>query len=322
MDAVDKKDLRILQELDLDARQSTSIIAKKAGVSQEVATYRIKQLEKRGLIQGYYGLLNVYAFGYQLYRIYVSLQRMPEEKKNEFFEYLKGIKQVGQIALTGGKYDIIIGIIEKTNARFQLLVDDIMNKYGVFIALKDISIITELRQYTRKFISLPEKEQVVKEWRFLPTGKLPEVDEVDMKILSHLAEHGRSMSTEIERATGISRKVVANRIKRLSQEKTFLGARVLLKRGLFGRTFFRILIRLQSTDENKLRKMLSYLQMHQAVVHALKCIGSWEWEVEIAIEDIEKCYAFVSELKDKHDIVREVTVVPLFLDLKYQFSIT
>ncbi|MFH1072058.1 MAG: Lrp/AsnC family transcriptional regulator [Nanoarchaeota archaeon] len=318
---LDKKDSRILHELDLDAQLPLNRLAKKVGVSSEVAAYRIKQLEKKGTLKGYYGIINVYNLDFQLFRIYLRLHRMPSGIKQEFLEYLNTVSQVGQISLTGGDYDLIIGIVEKTNRKFQSILDDIMNRYGAYIIMKDISIITELRQYSRKFI-LPSKDENVPEWIFSSDEKKPDVDSVDLKILSFLSDHGRSMSTDIERGIGVSRKVISYRLKRLRQEHIFLGSRMVLKRGAFGESFFRILIKLQTTNEIKIQRLLYYFKTHTAVVHWLKCLGSWDWEIEVAEENIEKCHSFVSELKDTFEIVRETTVIPLFNDLKYRFSIT
>ena len=46
IDKIDKKDRRILYELDLNARQPLVSIAKKTGLSQQVVDYRIKRLER------------------------------------------------------------------------------------------------------------------------------------------------------------------------------------------------------------------------------------------------------------------------------------
>ena len=54
---LDIKDKKILYELDMDARQSISSIAKRVGLSKEVVNYRIRRMEKEGLIDGYYAII-------------------------------------------------------------------------------------------------------------------------------------------------------------------------------------------------------------------------------------------------------------------------
>lgn len=54
MSNLDKTDLKLLQVLEEDARQTLSQIAKKLKTSQQVVSYRLKSLEKRGIVGGYY----------------------------------------------------------------------------------------------------------------------------------------------------------------------------------------------------------------------------------------------------------------------------
>ena len=56
---LDKKDFKILLELDKNARQTDSKIAKKIGLSKQVVNYRIKNLIKDELITKFYTLVNV-----------------------------------------------------------------------------------------------------------------------------------------------------------------------------------------------------------------------------------------------------------------------
>ncbi|GEM_PF-4250906 len=310
------KDRKILQALDKDARQSIQKLARKVGVSPEVAAYRIKKLEERKIIQGYYTVMNIYKLGFWLYRVYLGLHKMSPEVRKEFLEYLTRTEQVGQIAITGGAYDMIIGIREKDNMKFQNVINEIVKKYGVYIKSKEVSIITKLWQYNKKFLYTTEKEDV-HEWCIFPDETIVKVDEKDFKILS--TSQGNKTSTEIERKTGITRKVVANRIKKLMKERIMLGGRVIIKRDIFGLTYFRLLFKLQSTDEKKLQSLLYFLKMNKSVTYALTCIGSWEFEAEIAVENTEAGYEFVADVKEKFEIVREILMMPIFKDLKYQF---
>ncbi len=74
-------------------------------------------------------------------------------------------------------------------------------------------------------------------------------------------------------------------------------------------------------NNKKINSLIYYFKTHPATVYSIKCIGSWEIETELTIENIEKCYRFITELKNKYEIIQETTVIPLFEDLKYQFSI-
>ena len=63
LDLIDRK---ILLELDKNCRQPEKHIAKAVGRSRESVKYRIQQLEKKGIIDGYLTTINPNKFGYHL----------------------------------------------------------------------------------------------------------------------------------------------------------------------------------------------------------------------------------------------------------------
>ena len=69
---LDKKDKQILYQLDLDSRQSFNQIARKVKLSREVVQYRVKQLEKKGIIKGYQTLIDVTKLGYLNCRFFIK----------------------------------------------------------------------------------------------------------------------------------------------------------------------------------------------------------------------------------------------------------
>src|SRR3989344_1384284 len=86
---LDKKDRAILYQLDLNSRQSFNQIAKKVGLSREVVQYRIKQLEKKGIIRGYQTLIDVSRLGYINCRFFIKLQKDTPEEEKRVIEYYK-----------------------------------------------------------------------------------------------------------------------------------------------------------------------------------------------------------------------------------------
>jgi len=89
MENLDLKDRKILYYLDINSRQSNSDIAKKVGLSKEVVNYRIKRLEKEGIIKGYYTVLDFYKLGYISVRVYLKLIDTSPKKEGKYFLCLK-----------------------------------------------------------------------------------------------------------------------------------------------------------------------------------------------------------------------------------------
>ncbi len=90
---MDLKDKRILYQLDLNARQTNTQIAKKVGLSKDVVNYRIKSLEKEGIITGYYTIIDTSKVGYFSFRVYLKLIDSTPVKEEEIINFLINSKK-------------------------------------------------------------------------------------------------------------------------------------------------------------------------------------------------------------------------------------
>jgi DNA-binding Lrp family transcriptional regulator len=77
----DSKDTAILLALSKNARTPIIAIAKHANLTAEATSYRIKQLEKRGIIQGYRAIIDVTLLGYQYYKAEIRLTKYDKISK-------------------------------------------------------------------------------------------------------------------------------------------------------------------------------------------------------------------------------------------------
>ena len=73
----------ILYQLELNARQPNSEIAKKVGLSKEVVNYRIKRLENERVIKSYYAIIDLSKLGYINFRVYLKLIDATPKKEKE-----------------------------------------------------------------------------------------------------------------------------------------------------------------------------------------------------------------------------------------------
>src|SRR5512136_1676871 len=87
MEKIDLKDRKILYELDLNCRQSNTQIGKKVGLKKDVVAYRIKRMQDEGVIKNFWTAINTFNLGYNVFRIYITLQYVNVEKKNEIIQH-------------------------------------------------------------------------------------------------------------------------------------------------------------------------------------------------------------------------------------------
>ena len=69
----DDLDIKVLNKLSKNARISLVEISNELKQSAELISYRLKQLEKKGIIQGYRAMINVEKFGYEFYKTEIRL---------------------------------------------------------------------------------------------------------------------------------------------------------------------------------------------------------------------------------------------------------
>src|SRR3989338_558315 len=95
----------------MDARQPLSALAKKVGLSREVVNYRIRQLEQKKLILGYYTVLDTAKLGLIYCRMLFKYRKMPAEKQDELFSFCAKHKNISWIIQGEGKWDIVLVVL-------------------------------------------------------------------------------------------------------------------------------------------------------------------------------------------------------------------
>ena len=125
---LDMKDRRILYELDFEARQSLQQIGRKVGLPPDVVHYRIKRLEKEGIITEYSFMVDLGKLGRMDFRVYLKFQHYNDAAKKEIVEYLKGLDKVKWIADCHGAFDMVIGIETTSIYEFDDVKDSLFSK--------------------------------------------------------------------------------------------------------------------------------------------------------------------------------------------------
>ncbi|MEK6973793.1 MAG: winged helix-turn-helix transcriptional regulator [Nanoarchaeota archaeon] len=96
----DETDLKILTILSKKARIPLVEISKDVKLYPEALSYRIKQLEKRGIIQGYRAMIDVSKLGYEFYKAEIRLSSY--DKLSSIIQFCKSHSNIYQIDKTIG----------------------------------------------------------------------------------------------------------------------------------------------------------------------------------------------------------------------------
>jgi len=134
---LDETDLEILRHLANNARIKIIDLANKINVSITVIRYRLKQLEKNGIILGYKCALNSKLFGYETCKAFISFKNITEEKRKQLISYCKINPNIINIVQTIGPWDIEIELEVKNFEEYYKIINDIQEKYTDIIKSYD-----------------------------------------------------------------------------------------------------------------------------------------------------------------------------------------
>lgn len=126
LEKIDQTDVRILKQLQQDSRISTAELANQINMSTSPCWRRIKQLEERGIIQGYGVFLNRKKMGMGvMVFIRVSIDSHSEKEAKKFEEQVSALDNVVACYSIGGDADFLIQVVSQdldTYAEFSMSV--------------------------------------------------------------------------------------------------------------------------------------------------------------------------------------------------------
>ena len=80
---LDQKDKKLIYELDFHSRDPCSKLSKRVNLSKQGVEYKINNLIKKGVIKGFYPVINVPKLGFIYCRLLLTLQSATEKDKDK-----------------------------------------------------------------------------------------------------------------------------------------------------------------------------------------------------------------------------------------------
>ncbi len=293
---LDLKDKKILYELDLNSRATLNEIAKKVGLSKQVVDYRLKNLIKDDIIKQFYTVVNFSKLGYTQYKFYLKFQNINVEKEKEVIDYWIQNKNSVWVASCRGRWDLVVSILAKDINKFGEILNNFINKYGIFVLEKDVLITQISPVFTKAYLT--EKKEKKK---FTYGGEIEhyELDNIDEKILRLLSINARLTILEIMDKLSLTRDVINYRMKKLTKDNILSQYRVSVNLGKISHKLYKIILRLHSLTSEKEKQLMTYIASHPHGMQYLKLVGSWDVELEFEVKDDEQLHEILLEIRNK-----------------------
>lgn len=315
---LDLKDKRIIYELDKDARQPFSQIAKKVGLSTEVVNYRIKKLEEEKIITQYQLIANLSKLGILQFKICLSLQNTTSQELERTIEKLKKNNAIKWIVSCEGNWDLIMSLEAESLDEIDSLKNEILTFFHGKISQKAISILVEATTYNRKYFL--DKKERDKERIIMKKEEKIEIDKTDLAILKVLSENAREPIIEIAAKLKLSERIVNYRIKQMLKNKIILGYKIALNYEKLGIKFYKTFIYVDASEEISSNSISKNIESNNNLTHQVKVLGNWDLEPEFEFNSEEEFRETIKELKNKFPhAIKKIDIITILKEHKFVY---
>lgn len=144
---LDKIDLKILRELQVNSKITNIELSKKIGLSAAPTLGRVQKLENSGLIKSYHAKINTKKMGLGITAIIqISLVKQISKLVDEFIEQIIDIDEIVECFQLTGKFDYQIKVMVKDINSFETFLAKKLTKFDSIDHIHTSIILSSIKQ--------------------------------------------------------------------------------------------------------------------------------------------------------------------------------
>lgn len=283
MKNLDVLDRKILWNLDTDARQSLSDLARKVKHGRDIVAYRVERLVDQGILRGTSAVVNPYTLGFTIYKSYLRL-RSKRTRQEKLLQAIRSNDQVFCYAVTDGNWDLIFNALATSPAEFESWRDTLLRGYREEILEYQFAIVLEQQIYPKKFLVPKERSSG---WRIGPTEVQVSLDDRDIQVLGMLGRDARISVVDLAEALGITPVMARTSIERLEKFGVIVGYRVDIDRQKLGYSAFKAQISYAPGRTTMPKAIRDFSAKEPRVVSCIHQLGIHNFECNAVAESFD-----------------------------------
>jgi len=301
---MNRKDEKILIELIKNSRTPINQLAKKVGVSREVANYRINNLVKEGIIKQFYTEINENLLGFERFGCAIQLKGISEAEEKKLMDDFSKSKYVTYLGPTIGRWNFAFDIIAKSRESLEEIFKELFSKYKDKIKKYVInSTPTERGFFPAKiFGSVFEESQ----------RKLKKINitKIDLEILKLLRDNSRIEYSELSKNLNLTANAIKYKIKNLENSGVIDLYTIAIDYNKINIEFYNLQLKFLDYEFAKLKK---FLKESKSVKYFYKHIGNPNWDLDIGIlvKDTKELRKFLNDIRE--DFGDSIEINEIFL---------
>ncbi|MFA6213969.1 MAG: Lrp/AsnC family transcriptional regulator [Candidatus Micrarchaeia archaeon] len=317
---LDSTDLHLLFLLDEDARAPLTGLSRRMKLSREAVNYRIRRLQKAGVIRAFITKLDYRKLGLVNYNIYAKLSNMDAAMRGKLVEELSRKKHITWLASLGGRFDFAIEITTGSLEEFDMHFSEIFDSYPDKIGNYQVQVATRIFQaiFPKKY--LWQERARARAAARAAHEKAAETDLLDRKIISCLATDARASVLEVSRRASAPATTISSRLRRLERTGIIEGYTTLSNLEMLGYSRFKAFITVRNFSRKDETRLLSFCQEHPNVYYFTKTLGSWNYEIEVDVKSPQEYQCFLMEFRSKFgSVVHDIESLSIFEEHKFTY---
>lgn len=295
---IDRKDRKILYQLDLDSRQTLTQIGKKVKLKKDVVSYRIKRLQDSGIIKSFYTVIDSYKLGYNVFRFYLNFQYASPEIKQQIIDFLANDKHTWVVNSIVGRYDLVVLLWLKNINDFYNFWEKLLDKYGDYFEKKIFSVYVKAFSYPHSYLLLEEYKKSDREkHEIIGAGKKTEIDELDFNLLNEIVENSRIPVIDLATNLNCSTQTINIRMKNLIKLGVIQAFRVGIDISKLGFHFYKVDINLK--EHSQRNPIINYIKYNPYLTFIGTSAGVSDLELEFDVENSIKLNQIIEDINSR-----------------------
>jgi len=291
------RDKKLLYEFCSNSRSSYSSLGKKARMSQQLVSYKIKAMQDNGLIAFSYPLIDYSRFGLLQFQVHFRVNYRSKRTFNSLVDKLAEHDSVVEITDRGGKYDLVVTFSANNPSYFNKTLKQLVEENPD--QLKDYMILTSVVSHY-----FPKKYMIGLEdnTRDIIIGgdrEIVKINETEKNVLRILVEDSRSRTVDIASKASINPRTAIAIIKRLKQTGILHGFSSILNTGDTGFLSGVMLLRFHNLSLEAEERFREFCITSKNITEMHKLFGNYDMAVMIEAEN-------AVQLRSVHIKIREM----------------
>ncbi len=277
MDPLKGKVKGILYELSTNARVSTKELGKRLKISQQSASYLVRSLQQKGIIQHFSTIIDPAKLGYISVLAYFNYMDYTQQTREEILQYLQQVDSVVYLAELEQGHDVMVLFCVPNLSSFNKVKKEFLQTYRNRVCLAETHPVIVHHLYQRKYLfpRKPASEFVVSGDR-----EVLSFSDTEKEVLRGLWDDPIQSIIDIHCKTKLNPKTIVKIKKKLEGLKVirgYTGVFDLPKVGI-GKQLLQFSSEHLSPDEDK--KLLHFSMIHPQIISLTRVIGNFDLLVE------------------------------------------